>query len=559
MQVEEFKKLVELLTGRPVRTKPSDDAFLTRALKNDEATIDCSQFNELLLIANKDRIEEAFFDFFFVEKGSATAECRIKDIRDGKDIRAGVKKFQKSAMLCFGNFIYAFRKLSKIRNLALLKQELGDHCRDIAQLVNELSGRRKSILDIVPIGDDKTYLLGYISSGEIREEHKIGINLDELLRKRVFSDWQELTAALEGLKTSVPDPAVIEGSLKLIERFRRGASKDSVTDFKLRLERDLPSLKQLHQTLGETEASGNKNTDVYLTWDRMDIYFATSMRKQWEYEDLFAFVHKVTEKERIPLADNKTLKELNIRHFDPTQSFDKNRINKGLVEALMLRRAGCTVYSVQDTDTLGKDSELAATLAQGKPVIAYAPVIKVEERVKALLRQHPATLRERLQFVLYADERVLASDVMAIREFLVRLDRFVEARLWRSLSDSNELARFQRENQEDLERLCRIIAGSEERIYDKRAATLQKTHPLAIQVNLDTGVANGVIVARNEKTCAELIWRILTNTLDFDIKYDEEKDCWLLIEELTKSIYRVVTNNPKLTNCFWNFYPERDL
>jgi hypothetical protein len=68
MQVEEFKTLVEWLTGRPVRTKPSDEAFLTRALSNDEATIDCSQFNELLLIANKDRIEEAFFNFFFVEK-----------------------------------------------------------------------------------------------------------------------------------------------------------------------------------------------------------------------------------------------------------------------------------------------------------------------------------------------------------------------------------------------------------------------------------------------------------------------------------------------------------
>src|SRR5258705_4581643 len=100
VHVEEFKKLVESLTGRPVGTKPSDDDFLTRALENDEQTIDCSQLNELLLLANKDRVEKAFFDFFFVQKGSATSECRSKDIREG------VKKFQKSAMLCFGNFIY---------------------------------------------------------------------------------------------------------------------------------------------------------------------------------------------------------------------------------------------------------------------------------------------------------------------------------------------------------------------------------------------------------------------------------------------------------------------
>ena len=80
----------------------------------------------------------------------------------------------------------------------------------------------------------------------------------------------------------------------------------------------------------------------------MDVYFATSMRKRWEYEDLFDFVAK--------LMSRPELLELNIRFFDPTQSFDKNRINKGLVEALMLKRAACTVYSVQDTDTLGKDS-----------------------------------------------------------------------------------------------------------------------------------------------------------------------------------------------------------
>src|ERR1017187_8527142 len=43
--------------------------------------------------------------------------------------------------------------------------------------------------------------------------------------------------------------------------------------------------------------------------------------------------------------------------------------------ALMLKRAQCTLYLAQESDTLGKDSELASTLAQGKPVIAYVPRI----------------------------------------------------------------------------------------------------------------------------------------------------------------------------------------
>jgi hypothetical protein len=64
---------------------------------------------------------------------------------------------------------------------------------------------------------------------------------------------------------------------------------------------------------------------------------------------------------------------------------------------------------MQDTDTLGRDSELAATLAQGKPVIAYVPRITVADRVGELLAEDPVTIQERLRFVIYADEYFAAS------------------------------------------------------------------------------------------------------------------------------------------------------
>jgi hypothetical protein len=117
----------------------------------------------------------------------------------------------------------------------------------------------------------------------------------------------------------------------------------------------------------EVHAIAIRNQDIYLTWDHMDVYFATSMRKPWEFTDLYDFVQY--------LMKSPELDDLRISYFDPTQSYTKERVDKGLVESLMLKRARCTVYSVQDTDTLGKDSELAATLAQGKPVIAYVPTI----------------------------------------------------------------------------------------------------------------------------------------------------------------------------------------
>ncbi|MCI0457910.1 MAG: hypothetical protein L0Z62_13165 [Gemmataceae bacterium] len=67
------------------------------------------------------------------------------------------------------------------------------------------------------------------------------------------------------------------------------------------------------------------------------------------------------------------------------------------------------MYSVQDTDMLGKHSELAATLAQGKPVIAYVPTIHVAARLQALEAEDPGTIQDRLRFVISADDAFAGS------------------------------------------------------------------------------------------------------------------------------------------------------
>ena len=110
--------------------------------------------------------------------------------------------------------------------------------------------------------------------------------------------------------------------------------------------------------------------------DNLDIYVATSMRHRWEYEEVFDFTRD--------LFNSSILTTLNLRYFDPTQSKCRTSRDKGLLEGLMLKRAHCTIYMAQETDTLGKDSELASTLAQGKPVIAYVPSIKAEEYARAV-------------------------------------------------------------------------------------------------------------------------------------------------------------------------------
>lgn len=543
MEIEQFERLLECLTGTPVKDlSASERQFLSVALSNDNKAIGWSQFNELLLIANKDRVERPFFQYFFCPGNTRTEpKCQVRDIVKG------VERFQKAAMLCFGNFIYAYRRLSRLTTETELRRELLGYCRDPKQLIKRFRSRKPKVLEIERVPRDETYLMGYLSASEVVAEHARASRLHEVLDLKDKRTWRALERAIT---SGVADLTERQELSRLISKFRKRTSRSSSPDdLQETIRDDLPLLDGVLQKLRKTQAKGEKNTDVYLTWDHMDIYFATSMRKRWEYEDLYDFVSDVMRE--------KQLQTLNVRHFDPTQSFEKNRIDKGLIESLMLKRAACTVYSVQDTDTLGKDSELAATLAQGKPVIAYAPNIDVNRRVKQLIGQRPVVLKERLQFVHVADEGFtarFANQIDFINNFVDRINAFEEKTLWKSISDPDEVAKFTRANLADLKRFCRIIADSEKEIYNKRAQTLQKHHPLAIQVNLDTGVANGVLVARDTQTCVELLFRILTNQLEFNVKEDQQTNCWLLVERLTESVFRVVTKDRKLTNCFWNFY-----
>ncbi|MBK7838902.1 MAG: hypothetical protein IPJ49_14730 [Candidatus Obscuribacter sp.] len=52
---------------------------------------------------------------------------------------------------------------------------------------------------------------------------------------------------------------------------------------------------------------------------------------------------------------------------------------KGLVEALMLRRARYTIHMAQNSDSFGKDSEASVALGQGQAVIVYVPKLVVPE------------------------------------------------------------------------------------------------------------------------------------------------------------------------------------
>ncbi|MGH7146418.1 MAG: hypothetical protein ACREIJ_00740 [Nitrospiraceae bacterium] len=278
---------------------------------------------------------------------------------------------------------------------------------------------------------------------------------------------------------------------------------------------------------------GRSNHRTYLTYDHMDVYIATSMREKHEYFLVHEFIQK--------LFETPDLVPLNLRWFDPTQAYCDERIDKGLVEGLMVKRAKCTIYHVQETDTLGKDSELAATLAQGKPVVAYIPQLK-----------NPAEFLGQAQLLartLYPSE---SFEDLVLRKFL---PIYYPLGAW---TDPVVRGWLNRTRPFDLGEALTLLFEKAQEVYETRATTIKDSHPLGLQVNLATGVSNGVLVVRSVNDCAKLLRKIMLNEMEFDLEKKVAKNNkivhWALREKISKCIFRVVTGDELLTNSFWNFY-----
>jgi hypothetical protein len=295
--------------------------------------------------------------------------------------------------------------------------------------------------------------------------------------------------------------------------------------------------ESLLQKVKEVSKIAKYNHNAYLCSDHMDVYVATSMREPHEYVMLNKFCRHVFS------SESTLVRDLKLRWFDPTQAYCEDRVEKGLSEALMLKRAKCTIYMIQESDTLGKASEMASTLAQGKTVIAYVPCMTQEKQQeqKSWIKKYS----ENLIFNNYVQDDILRSlaKIYCIDLIIDSTDsQNSEFRSW-----------YFKEINMGVDEIIENIVNAAGMVWDKRAETLKEKHPLGIQVTLGTGVANGVLVVRNEEDCIELVRRVMLNEMEFDFEIGRNGNLEMR-ETITKCIYRVSSSDSVLVNSFWNYY-----
>jgi hypothetical protein len=93
---------------------------------------------------------------------------------------------------------------------------------------------------------------------------------------------------------------------------------------------------------------------------------------------------------------------------------------------------------------------------------------------------------------------------------------------------------------------------------DQRRRFYRDVHPLSRLIEFETGVAVGAMVTDNLQDVSELIYRIFENKMVYYL--EQPKPGFLrLKDKLTDSVARLQTNDPLLTEAFWNHYhKDRD-
>jgi hypothetical protein len=462
-----------------------------------------AKLNQALLLAEQPPVSVDFYTEFF-------GAVPLSDA----DFIDSIVQVRAYAMLATGSFRFAFKSLG-VSSTRKIREILGAWAVAPSEWKAFYSERMHGTTLVEPIANEDRWFIGYLSARQLQED----FHIEGLIRR-----------AIDGDTLDADEQRIVQGIGPL-------PGKGELDELRTQLD-------SLQSRLLASRQTAIANTLAYLAANHIDVYVATSMRERWEFEAAAELIRTVFDATR--LKD-----ELALTHFDPTLSYTVDRIDKGLIEGLMLRRARCTLYMAQEFDTLGKDSELAATLAMGRTVIAYVPAVS-ERILESAYAKAPLALVMKQVLTLLADGKFHLEEIPIAFAALAKLVGYTPAF---DLVGGDEAA-FRHDNAAVLDSFYPVLAKAHRRFLESRAATLKTAHPLALQLQLETGIANGVLVARSPQQCVELLYAALTGDLEFTIR--EGAFATVLEEKVSGCPFRVVTKDDALTNAFWTLYLKQE-
>lgn len=572
-RVTEFEDVLSELVGLPVSLENLDAAAVSTAHTRILALLDSDltakqmfdTLRSVLVYYGVPPVSSAFFENY----------CDADSFRTTASFRKAVVRYQQDAIRLFSTFRDAYLALATA-------EDIRPQLAPLQPRDDEGYRQRIEWTLIEDILEDSLPHLGYIAAERVRHETAERTAVSNFLR--------ELATGIETHGAAALSMTGDKKRRKMDSLLRQFDSSSRHSLFSPLFLPDPDQLKRKAEQIGPkedadlarmaaTQTTAQENLARYLAADYLDVYVATSMRHDADFVSVNRFV--------TALFKHDAVRPLKLRYFNPTQSWIDDRVSKGLVEALMLKRASLTIYMAQKDDTFGKDSEASVALGQGKPVIVYVPKLVVPEvdvDTEILGKTGRVQLEEDITAEGTAEDRdfdeTMDQEALHGRLLSIRLGRadgstFARAaqRHWADFDLYGEDVRI--ETSEDRatyrgwldavvktgalteppeaikDKLVSILVATALR-FERRARMFREIHPLALQVILSSGVLNGIVVARSVESCAGLIRALIRNELDLDLVVDDLN--YRLVERSTGSTIRVISRHQLLRNAFATFY-----
>ncbi len=348
-------------------TEQTDDNVFQRLGRIQQEPLSKVQLNQLLVFGHEAPVSDDFFRYYWLESPAehpypVTARpgfdeqwIKANAITSLSHLEWGLYRLFTDALLYFGNVRTAFRKLR-----ALTQSELRDFFRQ-QRFDTPTIKQRGPALPLQAIPKDDRYLISEMackSFGDLSES-------EGEMRQAVLAAYEQ---HLDKGGGPVTFRQLITGQLPEYYSFRQQEfifSADDLLDDSIGSKADFDAkFDAVANKFFATREAALSNTRYYLSMvSDLDVYVATSMRNRQDFRNMATFCDQV--------FGDGSLKELQLRYFDPTLSAAAGHEDKGLIECLMVKCAKVLVYCAGEKDSYGKDAEAAMALSLGKPVIFY--------------------------------------------------------------------------------------------------------------------------------------------------------------------------------------------
>lgn len=522
--------------------------------------------DRILLILGIPPMSKTFFERVF---GNVTFD-------DINSVKKCVDKIRSIYMLEYGNFYYGYRKLRDTDPQPVINKYFSTE--DEREKIIEYYRKSRNIPAFETIEVGKRYCLGYLASKENKDINGYRETLIKVLEKGIqkgVNSPQELRKIAEGMGYKDWDKIVIRSVIDhstgllwwdspLFVSSRSDIRKYS--SFLMLLQDAKNACEKLDpKHIEKIRELGRKNTYAYLSTNEIDIYFATSMRTGLDFVSNSNFVEGV-----IGILKNNGL---NLLSFDPTQSYLDDRIQKGLIESIMIKRCKIVVYNAQEQETFGKDAEAGIGLAHQKPVIIYVPrILPHHEKLREFYEivdtagYEKGDLGEALKNKGYLSEdeyyKFIAPETEkgeAIKGILRESEKLKS--IFREISIDELRAELTSKGYDptipEIHKDVREYSFEKMLKFETRALLFKDLHPLSFQISPLDGIARGVFVTRTTGETADLIRVILLKTLEYEIiGEDQALPNYLLRDKITKSPVRALPKEISLKIALSKLYEE---